>query len=165
MSRTGWAILIVGLGLLGVGGIIYYYQWQIKQLSNLTYQVTTISIGQLSASQTTINFNLRITSGSTLDAQVTGLSIDVYLNGQQVGTLTNTQPFVIPAMDYSDAPLSITVNPGQLLTDFETLLMNLAGGQDLPVVLNGFVNIKEAFLSFSIPFTVTTSVKQILNIS
>ncbi len=157
-ART--AILLL-LGLVGIGAAVYYYEAQIKELSQLTYQIVAFSVPEASLSLVTINLVLRITSQSTLDAQVTGLSIDVYLGGKKMGNISSQQPFVIPAKGYSDAPLTISFSPSLLASDAVSLLTNFSASSDIAITLVGYVGLKEAFLSFSVPFSYSTSLKQI----
>lgn len=158
--RSGTIILLL-LGLIGVGGVLYYYQAQIKALEDLSFQLISINVGSITEQSAQINIVLRLSSDSTVNAQVTGLSVDVYVAGQKVGNIADAQPFIIPAKGYSDAPLTLTVSPQLLIGNAVSLLTNFSTQGDLAITLVGYVAIKEGFVTLSVPFSYDTTFKQI----
>lgn len=159
--KTSTALILLGMVGLG-GGAIYYYQRQIALLQQLTYQLVSVNVTNLTAQLATVNLVIRIASQSTLDARVVSLYVDVYVGGTKMGSVTSNQGFIIPALGYSDAPLQVNISPELLVGDLGALVLGLSAGQDMAINLVGYVQIKEAFLTVSVPFNYTTSMKQIL---
>lgn len=157
------AIILILLTAIG-GGVIYYYERQVQLLQDLSYQLISFSLGsQVTGSSLQLNMTVRISSQSTLDALVSSLYVDVYVNGQLMGSVTNSAPFPIPAMGYSDAPLSINVSPALIVGDLVNLVAGGLATQDYVINLVGYVKVKEAFLTISVPFNYSTTLKQILS--
>ncbi len=166
MSIRTAAILF---GLVGIAGVaVYYYEHQISILQDLTYQVIAFNLTNISGDLATINLTVRIMSSSTLDATVKGLYIDLYVNGIKLGSITSSKHFVIPARSttgipgYSDVPLQLNFSPKLLLGNVLGLVVGITNTQDFTIDLIGYVQIKEAFLNISVPFTYSTTLKQIL---
>lgn len=166
--KTWTAFLLLGILALGAGGF-YYYERQIALLQQLTYQLISVNVTNLTAQLATVNLVIRISSQSTLDAQVVGLYVDVYIGGTKMGSITSNQGFIIPARassavpGYSDVPLQVNISPELLVGDVGSLLLGLSASQDLVINLIGYVQIKEVFLNVTVPFNYTTSIKQIIS--
>jgi LEA14-like dessication related protein len=156
-------VAVLGV-LLGVAGAtVYYYERQLELLRQLSFKLLSFSFGPIvTGIETQINTVIRIYSNSTLDAQVKGLYIDVYVNGNKLGSVTGVQPFILPARGYSDAQLQILVSPDLIIGELAQLAIGFLGNQDFAINLIGFVRIQEAFLTISVPFNYATTFKQIL---
>lgn len=161
MSR-GTAILLFVIGIGGIG-VYYYYQRQVAALSNLTYKLVGFSIGDLSQPIVQANLIFRIYSSSTIDAQVNGLNLDVYINGAKLGNIQNTTSFIIPAAGYSDVPLTVTFSPAVLASDAVSVLTTYLTSSDMLIALNGYVSVKSAFLNVSVPVNYSTTLKEVLS--
>lgn len=159
-SRTA----IILIGLLGAAGVaVYYYERQITLLEQLTYEMVSFNVrGQITAQLMTLDFTVRLFSHSTIDAQVSAMYIDIYINGIKLGSVTNNQGFIIPAMGYSDAPLQVNISPALLASDLVGLLLGGLQTQNFTIGLVGYIQIKEAFLKISVPFTYNTTLQQLL---
>lgn len=157
---TGIILGVVAAAGVGVG---YYYLRQITLLKTLKYEMIGFNPGDITADMTTAVITIRITSNSTINAQVNDLYIDVTINGTRLGTIEDKSPFVIPAKGYSDVNLSIAFSPKIIFANAVSLLTDYTGTQDFAINLNGYVNIKSAFISVSVPFVYATSLKQYLS--
>jgi LEA14-like dessication related protein len=157
---TAILLFVVGIGAIGV---YYYYNQQVAALRNLTYKLIGFSIGDLSQPIVQANLIFRIYSSSTIDAQVNGLNLDVYINGARLGNIQNTTSFIIPANGYSDVPLTVTFSPAVLASDAVSVLTTYLTSSDMLIALNGYVSVKSAFLNVSVPVNYSTTLKEVLS--
>lgn len=162
--NTAGKVAIIGGGLLAIGaGGFYYYRRQYDLLNQLKYKVVAINGKNFSGDSATIDFTVRIFSNSTLAANVTWMYFDLYLNGIKLGTLQNTQTFVVPVQGFSDAPFSITFSPAQVFGDALQLATVFFGSGDMPFSMVGSIRLKYGIFNFTFPFREDTTVRQILS--
>lgn len=155
--------VIVGGVIVAAGAVGYYYTRQISLLKSLKYKLISFNLGDITGTTGTATMIFRIFSDSTISAQVQELYIDVFINGKKLGTIEDNVPFIIPAKGYSDVNLAVTFSPQLILADALNLLTDYLGSQDFAINLNGYVKVKTAFISVSVPFTYDTTLKQIMS--
>jgi len=161
------AISVIGGGIVLGGTAIYYYRRQLALLQDLSYEVIGVKYAEnYDPKNPAFTLTIRIFSKSTLDAQVKSLDVDVYFNGVKQLVVKSASPFIIPAQGYSDAQLTVTTSLDLLAGDMAGLIGGLVGGltggKGIIIKLDGFIRIKEVFLTISVPFTYATSLNQIL---
>lgn len=144
-----------------VAGLAYWYNKQVQIMENMAYSLIGFSVQSGSATQATLDITIRMQSNSTLQAEIMSAMLQVYVSGMLIGTVQPIQPFIIPAMGYSDAQLSVSFNPSQIATDALSLLTSIGNLGALPVSVIGQVTIKSAFLTLPVPFTYNSTVSSL----
>ncbi len=156
-------LIVLGILAAAGAGAYFYYRKQLEELENFTYNVIGINIGDYSVDHASLFLKIRITSNSTIDATIKDLSIDVFMDGQKVGNIEDTRPFIIPAKGYSDVDLTVALSPKLVLASAGKVLTSLIGQKDFAINLRGFIRIRSAFLQVSVPFSYDSSLKQLLS--
>lgn len=152
-------LIISGIVLVLGSGLYYYYKRQVALLSNLTYQLLGVKLGALSGDSTDATITLRIISGSTIEAQITNLEVDVYVAGAKIGHITSPAPIIIPAQGYADNIFTITIDPSQVVSQAAQIVGQLISYSDASLMINGSADVKSSFLTLSIPVSYTTTLK------
>lgn len=166
-SMTKKAIIITSVIAAGTGAGVFfvykYYSNQVDGFKKMTYKLKSFQLGNYTAEQATVNMVLQIYNPTTFDAEVKDLYLDIKVNGQKLGYVQDNMPFTVLAKGYSpDINLNLTFSPKLLLGDIADLALAYLGSKDFTINLNGFIRVKSAFISLSVPFDYTTSLKQIM---
>lgn len=160
--KTTTAIILSSIAITGAGAY-YFYQRQINLLKNsLTYKPIGFKIMDLSADKTSVLVKLRISSSSTLDADIKDVYVDLFLNDNYFGSVQNQGSVIIPAKGYSDIELMVTISPKSVIGDLLKLVTSIINTKDISIRINGFVKLKALFFFISTPFTYETTLKEIM---
>ena len=162
LNMKPWVYAILGLAVLGGAVAIYYYERQIKLLTDLSYQIIGFNLVQTTAAAWTVDLIVRLTSKSTIEATVKSFTLNCYVNGALLGTASPIEPFLIPANGFADAQLQVTINPQVLAGDIISLLLSLGATNNFAVNISGDVYLQEIFFSYDLPFNYTTTLGSIL---
>lgn len=157
-------VLIIGTITAILGGAVYlFYKKQIDQLSKLKYAFLKVSLGNLGATDTVLNLSLMVTSESTLEAEITDLNLEVFLNEKKVGSVSEIKPIILPAKGSSVVDLKISITPLQAGMDLLSAATSYLTKKDANIKINGYGKVKSAFIKTSVPFTYETTLKQIIH--
>lgn len=149
--------------MLLLGGAIYYYSKQVNLLTNFTYKLTGIRIDALSLTKSAIDLSVRIFSPSTIEAKITNLDLDVFIDNVKVGHVSELAPIIVPAKAYSDINLKVEFNPLELGSNAVNLLGNYYQHQDSIILMTGFATVKSAFIQTTVPFHYASTIKEMLS--
>jgi hypothetical protein len=156
------ALLIFGgLSVLGYG-LYRYFKTQGDILKNFTWKISGFRILKLSLNELSVDVDFIFTSDADIEAKVNRLYLDLFLDGKNVGYVSEDKPFVIPAKGSSTIPIHISINPQVVFKNIIDLTLGIAKNKDVVFKLNGFANIKSGFISTTIPITYETSIKEYL---
>ena len=159
MKKT--LLYIGGIGLIGYG-IYRYYAIEKSLLENYDLQIVDIGFNGLSSNNVNMNLTAHFTSKADVTAKVSQLYIDVLINGQHVGTITNTAVFNIPAHGSVDIPMNLSFNPQIVVANALNILLSIASNKDMPVEMTGYAKIKSGFIGVSYPIDYKTTVKNFI---
>jgi LEA14-like dessication related protein len=149
------------LGIAGAGaGIYFYYKQQIDDLMNFTYEIIGYGIDKLTLADATIRLTIRVHSTSKLSATITNLNLDVYMDDVKLGNVQEVNPIIIPAMGYSDVEVKVNFSPVQIGQNAINLIQNYAQKNDSVIRTAGYMKVKAGFVSTSVPFEYTTTIKE-----
>lgn len=138
-----------------------YFNRQSKLLNDYDIRPVGIKVIQWAkdGSIATLEFTVRITNKSDIEATITRLYSDIYLNGQYVGYASNKDTMLIPARGSADGKIRTTFVPKQVLKNLVNDLATLLLKGDLPYRMKGYARVKSSFLGIAIPFDETGNVK------
>lgn len=148
--KKGWIIFATaGVGLLGYG-LYHYFSIQSKLLKAYDYKIISIKIKKFDISQTTVDFVLRFINKSDIEATIKDLYLDIFIENQKAGYVTNNNRFILPANGSSDIPLSFTFSPKLLINNIVSILLTGSRKKDLEFELSGFADIESGFIKKTI---------------
>ncbi len=157
------AIIIAGAGIavLGTAGY-FFYNSQIDKVRSMTYDLVGLKSRELSLQKAVFDAKVKITSDSTLEAEVLKLDLKVLIDGKLFGVISdNKKPIIVPAKGYSIPELSITVNPLEIGSN----AMDIAGGifmrKDAVITFDGTALVKILFLKKEIPIYYSSTFKEL----
>ncbi len=146
------------------GGLLYaawrFYKKQAKLLEEYTIKPIGAKFLKLSLDVATIEFTVRITNKSAIEATVIQMYSDVYLNGQLVGFINNSGKALIPGNGTSDIKMILTITPKEILKNIVASIGSSVQSRDILYRMKGYAKIKSSFLTVSVPFDYNGSLKK-----
>lgn len=143
------------LWVVGIGGVAYalyrFYRRQIGLLQQYDYDIVNVSLTNISKNQITLNLVTRFTNKSKIEATISKIFLDVYVEGQKVGFISENKPFLIPANGSSDIDMKLVFNPQLVLKNILGIIFSGAKRKDLKFTIKGKADIKSGFLKVVVP--------------
>lgn len=163
MTTKKW--ILTAIGVTAVAGAVAGYRYFKKQAKLLNdYDIRPVGIRVISwakdGSIASIEFTVRITNKAAIEATITRLYTDIYLNNQYVGYATIDNKMLIPAHGSADGKFQVTFAPKQVLKNLVSNIAMLLLKGDLSYRLKGYARVKSGFIGLPIPFDETGSVKK-----
>jgi hypothetical protein len=156
------ALLIIGgLGVLGFG-LYKYFKTQADLLSKYEWKIAGINILKFSLTSLVLNLKIRFTSKADLEAKIEKIYLDLFLEGKNVGFITENRSFIIPAKGSSDVDLTVSINPQSVFKNITDIVLGVSKNKDVKLGINGFAKIKSGLFSATLPIVVETSLKEYL---
>jgi hypothetical protein len=159
MKKGLTALAIVG-GISIFGYALYrYFTKQIDLLKEFTWKVVDFSFDV--ADLKTIKGIIKFRFGSIADLEliVSRFYLDVFVNGDRVGYIEDSETFIIPANGYTDIPFSYTVNPQLVIKNVVDIILSSTKLNDAIVTFEGYAEVKSGFISATVPIKTNCSVK------
>lgn len=154
-------LLIAGLGVLSTG-VYLYFKKQMDLISKFTWKISGFKINKISLTNLDINLNIKFTSIADLEAKINRVYLDLFLEGKNVGYVTETKSFIIPAKGTSDVPINISINPQYIFKNISDIVLGVAKDKDINFKIKGFADVKSGFFSTTLPIEYETSLKEYL---
>ena len=153
-------VLIV-LGIAGAAtGIFLYYKKQVELLQQFTYKIIGIAFPKIGLQESICRLTIRIFSDSAIQAEVSDMNLDVYIEGVLVGNIRETKPIIVPSKGYSDIGLSVAFSPLEIGRNAIDLITDFATKRDALIDVKGFMKVKSGFIKTSVPFEYQTTFKE-----
>lgn len=148
-------VFIIGGVVLIAGGLGYYLYKERQLFDNISYDFLGITINNVSGTNINANVKLLFKSSVDTEAKIKNINLDVYIQGQQVGHITNVQPFIIPARANSIVDLNFDINPAIVLSSSVNVLTALSNAQaaNAMVSLRGTAKIDSGVFTVTLPVT------------
>lgn len=154
-------LYIGGLGLLGFG-LYKYFKTQADLLSKYEWKIAGIKILKFNLTSLVLNLKIRFTSKADLEAKIERIYLDLFLEGKNVGFVTESKSFIIPANGSSDVDLSVSINPQAVFKNITDIVLGVSKNKDIKLGINGYAKIKSGIFSATLPIVVETSLKEYL---
>lgn len=127
-----------------------------------------VSIQNVSVDDRAFDVTLKIINTSTLQGVIKDLDLDVYIDGEKIGKVTENNPILIPAKGSSFVTFRLTlIDPGMLYLSSGGGIIDKIGNiikkKDASLTLKGKAKVKSAFLTFNVPVDYTDSIKSLLS--
>lgn len=161
MTRTAKTLIIIG-GVAFLAGLALYLRKQFQLLAEYDYKIVGFRLRKLSGNQTTFDVTTRIFNKSNIEASVNKIFLEIFVENNKVGFVTEEGQWLIPAKGSTDIQMKITVNPQLLLKSATTVILSGVKQKDLNFTLKGYANVSSGFLSTTIPITYSDKVSAYL---
>lgn len=148
--------IVTTLAVLTVGGISYaayrYFSKEKKLLDE--YEIKPIAFKIITADQdnVVVDFTMRFTNKSSIEATLKRLYSDIYLNEVFIGIVINDNAALIPAKGSGDIKLRVSFNPKVILKNIVDLLLISVALKDVAYRMKGYVELQSGFVPISVPF-------------
>jgi hypothetical protein len=135
---------------------------QFKLLADYDYKIVGFKFRKLSVNQVTFDVTTRIFNKSKIEATVKKIFLEIAVEGNKVGFVTEEGQWLIPAQGSSDIKMKITVNPQLVLKSAAAIILSGVKQKDLNFTLEGYANVSSGFLSTTLPITYSDKVSAYL---
>jgi hypothetical protein len=154
------ALLIAsGVGIIGYA-LYRYYKKQIDFLKDYEYKVTGLRLVTLTSDNASFDVDTRITNISNVEAKVTEIYLDLYVNNALVGNINEVKDILVKANGSSDFSFRISFNPKIVLKNIINIVTLSVALKDVVVNLKGYIKVKSGIITTSIPFEYSTTLKE-----
>jgi LEA14-like dessication related protein len=154
-------LVLSGVGIIGYA-IYRYYKKQVEFLQDFTYKVIGLKLLSIKADNVTLEINTRITNNSNVEAKVTEIYLDAYLNKVAVGNITEVKDIYVKANGSSDFSFKFSFNPKIVLGNLINIVTLSVGTKDVMFDIDGYVRIESGFIKTTIPFEYSNNLKTLI---
>jgi LEA14-like dessication related protein len=110
-----------------------------------------------------LEIDTRITNNSNVEAKVTEIYLDAYLNRVAVGNITEVKDIYVKANGSSDFSFKFSFNPKIVLGNLINIVTLSVGTKDVMFAINGYVRVESGFIKTTIPFEYENNLKSLIN--
>jgi hypothetical protein len=158
------ALLIVGgLSILGFG-LFRYFKHQVKLLKDFTWDFKGFKIIKFNINELAIELSIVFRSKADVEAKITKMYFDGYLDGKKVGFVSQSDTFIIPAKGVTTIPLYISLNPKYVMNNIIDLSLGVAKNKDVRLTLDGYAKVESGFFKTTLPIKYDVSIKEYLTL-
>lgn len=158
---------LIFIGIAGaVTGIVIYYKKQVALLEDFAYKIIGIRFDKLpktDAEDFIFYVKYRVWNKSKLQATITDMNLDVLMDNTRIANVEEEKDILVPANGYSDVEIKVIVNPKEIKTNVLNLAIGFAGQMNSTIRLNGYLKLKAGFIKTSVPFSYSTTLKEIFS--
>lgn len=155
-------LLFGGLSILGFG-VYRYFKIQTQLLKDFTWDFKDFKIRKFSFTEIAIELSIIFRSKANIEAKITSLYLDGYLDGKNVGYVSQLDTFIIPANGSATIPLFISLNPKSVINNIIQLSLGVAKNKDVKLTLDGYAKVESGYIKTTLPIKYETSVKEYLS--
>lgn len=154
------ALLIFGgLSLLGYG-LYRYFKKQTNLLLDYQWKVSGFRVIKFSITEISIDVSILFTSKADIEAKINKIYLDLFVEGKNVGFVSEVKSFILPAKGTTTIPLLISINPQAIFKNIFDVSLGVAKSKDLRFKLEGYANVKSGFISTTLPIKYETTIKE-----
>jgi len=154
-------LIVGGLGIIGYA-LYRYYMRQLNFLKDITYQVTGLNIKSITASLVSLDISAKIYNASNVEATVTQMYLDVFINDIRVGNVNEVKDILILPQKSTDITFNFQFNPRLIGKNLTDVIFSTISAKDVTIKFNGYVKVRSAFISATIPFEYENNLKSYL---
>lgn len=159
MKKT--ILYVAGISILA-GTIYWYFKVQTALLRDFTYKIIGFRLQNITNSNLAFTLKFRFTNKSSIEATVKKLYSDVFLEGKNVGFITESKEFIIPAHGSSDIDLYFSVQLNNVAMNLPDLIGAILTKKDIAFSLKGTVTVKSGIIKTTLPIEYDNTVKKYL---
>lgn len=160
------AIIITSAIVGGVGIFAYsiyrYIKVQTSLLKKFSYTILDFGIQQFDNQLIKGVLKVLFTNTSDVEIVIEEFYLDFYFDGNNVGYLTDTNRFVIPANGSAPISFEYNLNPQLIIGNLTDMFAYYIGENDAYIEIVGYVSVKSGFLRVTLPVSYGTMVSDML---
>jgi LEA14-like dessication related protein len=153
--------VIAGVSLIGYA-LYRYYQKQINFIKDITYQITGLKVREFSKNKVSLDISAVIFNASNVEATVTQMYLDVFINGIRVGNVNEVKDINILPKKSSNIEFNFAFDPQLIAKNIVDLITLTISAKDVVIDIKGYIRVKSGFLSSSVPFEYQNNLKSYL---
>jgi LEA14-like dessication related protein len=155
-------LVLSGVGIIGYA-IYRYYKKQVDFLQDFQYKVIGLKVLSVKADNVTLDITTRITNNSNVEAKVTQIYLDAFLNRVAVGSINEVKDIYVKANGSSDFSFRFSFNPKIVLGNLVNIVTLSVGTKDVMFAIDGYVKLESGFIKTTIPFAYDNNLKSLIN--
>jgi len=155
-------LIIGGLGIIGYA-LYRYYQKQLNFLKNIQYSLKGFKIINVAKEAVTLEITQKIFNASNVEANVSEMYLDLYINQIKVGTIDESKDILLLPNKSTDVSYKLTFDPQLILKNVVNLVTLTIALKDMQIKAEGYVKVKSGFISTTIPFSYKNNLKSLLS--
>lgn len=153
--------VLAGLGLIGYA-LYRYYLKQVDFIKDITYQVTGIRIREFKKDKVSLDISALIFNASNVEAVVTQMYLDVFINGINVGNVNEIKDITISPKKSTNIQFNFSFDPQLIAKNIVDLVTLSVAAKDIVIDIKGYIRVKSGFLSTPLPFEYRNNLKSYL---
>lgn len=153
--------VIAGLGLIGYA-LYRYYLKQIDFIKDITYQVTGVRVREFKKTKVSLDISALIFNASNVEAVVTQMYLDVFINGIKVGNVNEIKDITILPKQSTSIQFNFSFDPQLIAKNIVDLVTLSVAAKDIVIDIKGYIRVKSGFLSTPLPFEYRNNLKSYL---
>jgi LEA14-like dessication related protein len=155
-------LIISGLGIIGYA-LYRYYQKQLNFLQNIQYSLKGLKILAVNKQEVSLEITQRVYNASNVEATVSEMFLDLYINEIKVGTIDETKDILLLGSKSTDVSYKLSFDPQLILKNVVNLVTLTVALKDMTVRASGFIKVRSGFISTTLPFEYKNNLKSLLN--
>jgi len=164
LVRTG--LFVLGGGIITVA-LVRHFTRQVKLAEQYSYKIRDIKVLNIQKDQVDIAMALEFTNKSSINAVITDLNINAYLEGVFVGHLQEQGALNIPAESSATWHLKLSFDPGKVgqafkATNIFQVGINILKQKDIRMTLEGKAQVESGIVKFTVPIKTSYGKQDIL---
>lgn len=157
--------IIIGSIVTVVGTAVFLFiRRQRKLIEETGFEVLNIRYNSLDKGILSLTMDLKVINKSSISANVSSVSVDAYINGKKAGTAKTNRSYSVPAKGSVNAVVDIVIDLNELKKNAFDIANVSLEMKDASINLKADVAINKSGVNVNIPYSYTTSIKEILNI-
>lgn len=156
-------VLLYGAGLGVLGFALYrYFALQQDLLKKFSYRIVGFNFAKVTIEEITVSLRIKFISNADLEAKIENVFLDVYVEGNAVGYISNDVPFVVPAHGSSYIDLTFSFSPRLILRNVVNVALAGIGNKNMRFSFDGYAKVKSGWLRTTLPVKYTTTLQEYL---
>ncbi len=152
--------IIAGVGLIGFG-VYKYFKKQIDLAADFDWSLLDVDFSKITTQNLSGKIKFRFFNKSDIEVIVSEFYLDLYLNGQFIGWLRDSNEFLIPAKGYNDIEFQFTLNPQYIISNIIDIIAISTNKKDALFGLVGYMKVKSGFIKSTIKIDCECSTKDL----
>jgi LEA14-like dessication related protein len=146
-----------------IGYALYrYYLKQVDFIKDITYQVTGVRIREFKKDKVSLDISASIFNASNVEAVVTQMYLDVFINDIKVGNVNEIKDITISPKKSTNIQFNFSFDPQLIAKNIVDLVTLSVAAKDIVIDIKGYIRVKSGFLSTPLPFEYRNNLKSYL---
>jgi len=150
-------LFIAGFGILA-GAVYWYIKVQAALLKDFSYKIIGFRVQNISKTNLSFTLKFLFVNQSSIEAKVTNIYSDVFLEGKNVGFITESKEFIIPEKGSTEIELYFSLQLSGVILNLPNILEAILLKKNLQFSLKGTATVKSGFITKTLPIEYNSTV-------